>query len=259
MYSLNAILVISYRDLTKLLRDRTRIVASFIFPAIFIAVLGTSLQSNLSSAVGFNFLTFVFTGVLAQTLFQSTAAGIISLIEDRQNDFSQEIFVSPVSRYTIIIGKIVGESMVALTQVIGILILGLLLGVSLSLFQLISLVPIMMIACLFGGSFGIIIMANLGSQRSANQVFPFIIFPQIFLSGVFNPIRNLPPVIYILSRISPMTYVVDLTRGIYYLGRPEYSRVVLYQPIVDLTIITVFFLLFLFIGTYLFVRSERNR
>src|SRR5690242_10431880 len=111
MKNLNAILTIAYRDVIKLLRDRTRLIAGLVFPVIFIGALGGSLQANLGARAGFNFLAFVFTGVLGQTLFQSTASGIISLIEDRENDFSQEIFVSPVSRYTIILGKIVGESL----------------------------------------------------------------------------------------------------------------------------------------------------
>ena len=46
--------------------------------------------------------------------------------------------------------------------------------------------------------------------------------PQIFLSGVFTPIGNLPMVLDILSRMSPMRYAVDLARGIYYAGKPEH-------------------------------------
>src|SRR5579859_8226048 len=82
--NLNAVAMISARDLIKLLRDRTRIGASFIFPFVFIGILGGSLDANLSKDVGYNFLVFVFTGVIGQTLFQSTASGIISLVEDRQ-------------------------------------------------------------------------------------------------------------------------------------------------------------------------------
>jgi len=52
--------------------------------------------------------------------------GDVSLIDDRENDFSQEIFISPISRYSIILGKIVGETLVALVQGIGILVFGLL-------------------------------------------------------------------------------------------------------------------------------------
>src|SRR3990167_5967693 len=104
MQEFNAILTIALRDFTKFLRDRTRIVFSFVFPLIFIGVLGSSLQANIGESLGYNFLFFTVIGVLGQTLFQSTASGIISLVEDRENDFSQEMFVSPISRYSIIIG-----------------------------------------------------------------------------------------------------------------------------------------------------------
>lgn len=259
MKEVNAVLTLAYRDVMKFLRDRTRIIATFIFPIIFIGVLGGSLQANLGKELGYNFLLFTFIGVIGQTLFQSTASGVISLIEDRENDFSQEIFVSPISRYTIIIGKILGESLVALLQIIGIIAFGFIIQLPLSFTSLFSLIPSMLIVCLLGGAFGILVLANLSSQRSANQLFPFLIFPQFFLSGVFNPIKHLPIYLLILSRIAPMTYAVDFIRSLYYLGKPEYAKVVLYNPFIDLIVIVSMFLFFLVIGTFLFVRNERNR
>jgi len=259
MKEINAILTIAHRDLVKLFRDRTRLIFSLIFPFIFIGVLGSSLQSNLSGELGYNFLTFVFVGVLAQTLFQSTASGIISLVEDRENDFSQEIFISPVSRYSIIFGKILGETLVAFAGVVGILVLGVVLQVPLDWARLLTLLPFGLIVALFGGAFGILVMANLGGQRTANQVFPFIIFPQFFLAGVFNPIQNLPPVLLFLSRISPMTYAVDLFRSVYYTGTAAFDKTVIFGTLVNMAAIFVMFLLFFSIGTILFVRSERNR
>jgi ABC-2 type transport system permease protein len=256
---LNAIIAIAYRDLLKFLRDRARIVSTLIFPFIFIGVLGGSFQTGFGQAVGYDFLTFIFTGVLAQTLFQSAAAGLISLIEDRENDFSQEIFVSPVSRYGIVIGKISGESLVALAQGVVVIIFGLAIGVPLSWPQMVALIPVAVVACLLGGAFGVVIMANLPSQRVANQVFPFILFPQYFLAGVFTPVKVLPPYLDVLSKISPMRYPVDLTRGIYYFGRPEYEAVVIYSPGLNLMISAGLFALFLLIGTWIFVRNERNR
>lgn len=259
MRELNAILTIAYRDFTKFLRDKPRIVISFIFPFIFIGVLGASLDANLSREVGYSFLVFTFSGVLAQTLFQSTASGIISLIEDRENDFSQEIFVSPISRYSIVLGKILGESLVAFAQVVGVFVFGFVIGIPLSLTQILTFLPIGLIVCLFGGAFGIMILGNLSNQRSANQLFPFIIFPQFFLSGVFSPISNLPWYLFLLSRISPMTYAVDMVRGFYYLGTPEYSKVVLMSPFWNLAVIGILFLIFLIVGTFMFVRNERNK
>lgn len=259
MQTVYAVLTIAFRDLVKLLRDRVRLMASLIFPFIFIGILGTSLDANLSGNVGYNFLVFVFTGVIGQTLFQTTASGIISLIEDRENDFSQEMFVAPISRYAILLGKIIGESLVALVQLFGVLCLGVILRIPFSLYQLLSIIPAVLVCCLFGGAFGILVMANLPDQRKANQVFPFILFPQFFLAGVFTPIKNLPVPLFWLSRISPMTYAVDFVRSIYYWGTPEYSKIVLFSPLFDFAVIAILFVLMLTIGTFIFVRNEKNK
>lgn len=263
MNNLNAILTIALRDFTKLLRDKPRLAVSFIFPIIFIGALGTSLQSNIGQFIQFNYLTFTFTGVFAQTLFQSTASGIISLIQDRENDFSQEMFVSPISRYSIIFGKILGESLVSLVQACGVVIFGLFMSlffaIDITFAQLLIAIPAIILACLLGGSFGVFVMAAFNNQRSANQLFPFVIFPQFFLAGVFNPIKELPLPLLIASRLAPMTYAVDFFRGLYYWGHPDYDRVVLYHPLIDLTIIAVMFTVMLSAGTFLFVRNERNR
>jgi ABC-2 type transport system permease protein len=256
---INAIITIAFRDITKLFRDRIRLVSGLVFPVIFIGVLGGSLQSSLGEAVGFSFIVFVFTGVLAQTMFQSSASGVLFLLEDRENDFSQEMFVAPVSPRSIILGKIIGESFVALTQGVGIVAFGLLVGVPLTLLQLLLLVPVAFIACLLGGAFGILLLANLSSQRTVRQIFPFLIFPQLFLSGVFTPLKDLPPILDVLSKIAPMTYVVDFTRGIYYAGQPEFDLVVAANPLYNIIIIGMLFLVFLVVGTALFVRRERNR
>lgn len=259
MKTINAILAIALRDVTKLFRDRGRILASLIFPFIFVGVLGGGLNANLSTDVGYNFLVFIFTGVLAQNLFQSTAAGIISLIEDRQTDFAQAMFVAPVSRYAIIFGKMLGESLVAIVQLLGVIVMGIILRVPIDFGQLVRLTPMILVVCLFGGAFGTLVMSSLTNQRTANQIFPFLLFPQFFLSGVFSPIKNLPPILLVLSRIAPMTYAVDLIRGIYYWGKPEFSKVVLFSPATNLAIITVLSVIMMVMGTILFVRNERNR
>src|SRR5207248_592902 len=100
---------------------------------------------------------------------------------------------------------------------------------------------------------------NIGSQRAAQQIFPFVMLPQYFLAGVFNPIQRLPWYLDALSRISPLRYAVDLTRGVYYLDRPEYGRVVLASPLFNTAVMVAAFAVAMVLGTYLFVRNERNR
>jgi ABC-2 type transport system permease protein len=258
MHRTSAILAIAQRDFMELLRDPARLVSSLIFPLIFITVLGGSLQASFGDA-DFNLLTFTFTGVLAQTLFQSSASGVISVIADREKDFSQEIFITPIPRYAIIFGKALGETLVALPQGLALVLLGFALGVGMSVPRAIALFPVALVACMLGAAFGVIVLSNLRSQRSANQVFPFLLLPQFFLAGVFNPINDLPPALNFFSSLAPMRYAVDLMRATYYAGRPEYDRVVLLSPVTNLMVIAGMFAVFLALGTALFVRRERNR
>src|SRR5687768_10697202 len=87
MRELSAIAAIAHRDFVKLLRDRPRIIADFTFPLLLIGLLGPALQAGFGSPEGLNLQTFVFTGVLGQTVWQSAALGVISLIADRDEDF----------------------------------------------------------------------------------------------------------------------------------------------------------------------------
>ncbi|MBA2371238.1 MAG: ABC transporter permease, partial [Candidatus Limnocylindria bacterium] len=256
---LSPMLALAHRDFVKLLRDRARLISTLIFPFIFIGALGGALQSNFGDIAGYDFLVFTFTGVLAQTMFQTTALGLISLIEDRENDFSQEIFISPISRYTIIFGKIIGETLVAIPQGVAVLLFGLVIQVPISLQQAVALLVGALTVAIFGGAFGVMVLANLRSQRAANQIFPFVMLPQFFLAGVFSPIQVLPWYLDILSKLSPMRYAVDFARGLYYAGTPEYDKVVLLDPVTNFLILGAAFLVFMVAGTILFVRAERNR
>ena len=75
---------------------------------------------------------------------------------------------------------------------------GLIVGVPLTIAQFIMLLPVVIIGGLLGGAFGVLVLANFPSERSANQLFPFLIFPQYFLAGVFSPVKKLPFVLDIL-------------------------------------------------------------
>jgi ABC-2 type transport system permease protein len=255
MTELSGVLTLAHRDLIKLLRDRTRIVADFSFPLIFIGILGTMLQAGFGQASSINLLQYVFTGVLAQTIWQSGALGVISLIADREQDFSQEIFVSPISRYSIIFGKILGESLVAMPQGLAIIIFGLVLGIPISLGMVAGLILVLLLVAIYGGAFGVLVLSRLENQRQANQIFTFVMLPQFFLAGVFNPIQNLPLPLEILSRLAPMRYAVDITRNVFFSGQ----GVAVEDLATNIAIIGAEFVAFMVIGTAGFVRAERNR
>lgn len=255
----SAIAVIAHRDFIKLLRDRTRLISELAFPLVFVLILGPTLQSGFGSPGGVDLIGFVFSGVLAQTIWQSATLGLVSLIADREEDFSQEIFVSPVSRYSIVAGKILGESLVAMPTGVGILAIGLIVGVPLSPLVILALVPVSLIIAMYGGAFGLLLLSRLSSQRAAQQIFPFVLLPQFFLAGVLNPIHNLPAPLAVLSALSPMRYAVELMRNVIYGLQPSVPAPGMTPLPINLAVIGGSFVVFLVVGTVLFVRAERNR
>jgi ABC-2 type transport system permease protein len=259
MHELNVVIALAGRDLLKFFRDPGRMIAAAIFPFVTIFLLGGTLQLNLGKAAGFNFIGFTFTGFLGMTLFQSTAQGLTSLMDDRQNDFAQEMFVSPVSRYSIVFGKILGETLVAVMQVVPMVLFAAILRVPLTPTALGLLVPVALLSCFMGGSFGLLLLNAMSDSRASNQIFNFVFLPQYFLAGLISPINNLPWYLEILSLASPMRYVIDLARGVVFAGSRDYGRVVLLNPVTNVAVLALMLGVFLILGTTLFVRRETNR
>jgi len=258
-FFVNTVLILAYRDFRKFIRNKFRILSSLLFPLVFIGVFGNGINSNLGERLNIDLLSFTFLGVIAQTLFQSTALGILYLAQDRESDFAQEIFVSPASRYGIIFGKLLGETSISIVQSLGIFLIGILMQVNLNWTRIILMLPLLPLICFFGASFGLIILSLIPDYRSVNQLFPILIFPQFFLSGVFFPITNQPLVLNILSHIAPLTYAVDLLRSFYYANDNLNSILVLNNFYINLIVILVAFLVMFVVGTRLFVRNEKNK
>ena len=256
---LSAVGIIAQRDVIKLIRDRPRLAVNLAFPVLLIAGLGGLLQATVGRVTGLSTITLSFTGVLAASLFQSAAAGMISIVEDRENDFSRELFIAPVSRLALLAGKISGESAVALFQ--GVLITGfaLLFGVRMAGWQLLSLAGTGLASCALGAAFGLATIAALPSQRSAMQIFQFLIIPQYVLGGVLVPLTSAPRLLADVAWLMPMRYCVELTRAVFYAGSSGYRQVVTVGPAIDLVVIGALTALLLTAGAWLFSYRERVR
>ena len=259
VHQLWALLAIAQRDVIKLLRDHTRLAVNLAFPIMLIAGLGSVLQPTVGRITGLDAVTLAFTGVLPATLFQSAAAGMVSIVEDRENDFSREMFVTPVSRLTLVSGKITGESLVALCQGACVVVFALLFGLRIGGAQLAGMLAPSLACCLLGGAFGLATVAAVPNQRAAMQVFQFLIIPQYVLGGVLVPVHGLPLYLDVLAWAMPMRYGVELTRAAFYAGSPAYHQVVTGSVAVDVIVMVALFAVLIAAGTWVFDRRERTR
>ncbi|MEV6851856.1 ABC transporter permease [Actinoplanes sp. NPDC051411] len=254
-----ALLGIAQRDLVKLLRDRPRLAVNLAFPILLIVGLGNVLQSSVGVVTGLDAVALAFTGVLAATLFQSTAAGMISIAQDRENDFTAELFVAPVSRFTLLFGKIIGESAVAVFQGLCVLLVAALIGVRTSPDRIGVMALTGLLCCLLGGAFGLVVLAVTPNQRSAMDIFQFFIIPQYVLAGVLAPLHDLPGYLDVIAWAMPLRYAVGLMRSVYFAGSPGYDQVVVAGPAVDSVVLIVLTAVLLGVGVVVFDHRERHR
>lgn len=256
---LNAIVTIMARDITLLIKSPATLIISLAFPIIMMGMIGGNMMQNMAGGLNFEFGEFMMIGMIVNMLFMMTSMNMTSLVDDHEVDFTQEMLVAPISRYSIIIGKIFGSMFGSILSIIGTLIVGLFMGISLTLGQLLLVLALSPLMCLAGGAISVILIGLIKSKKTANQAVMLITMPQIFLSGAIIPIGNSTGILWLLSRIMPMTYCLDLVRSFIYRGSAEYGDIVLFNPFVNFIAIIVITVVCLVIGTYFFARSEKNR
>lgn len=256
---INALTAIAAREIMRLFKSPGAIIADMIFPMFFLGIMGGSLSQNMGDNMGYNFLQFVMIGMIVFNMFMGTTSGMTSLIAERDMNLTQELYVSPISRYTIILGKMIGTSFASLGSLLGVLIIALVMHIPFSGAQIFRLTLVIPVFCLVGASFGVFFIGFIQDSKVASMGALLICMPQMFLAGTIIPITNSTGIIAFLAKIMPLTYLTDLARGAFYWGGPVYNKIVLHNPLFNITVLSVFFLVFFTVGTMMFTKSEQNR
>ena len=255
----NAIFAVAWREVLRAVKSPLSIAFTVIFPILFIGVLGGSIAQNLGGALQYAYLPFMLIGMIANSMYQGTITGVTNLVEERENDFTAELFVAPISRYAVLLGKLIGSAIAAMVSLVGILAMIVVMQIPMNpgdLLRVLALTPVLAFA---GGALGIFCIGFIHDPKVMAVTVPLLIFPQMFLSGALIPVSSSTGILGLLAKVIPMTYSIDLARNIFYWGKPEYSAVVLHDPLLDLVVTLGFCLVFIVVGTYLFVRADRNR
>ncbi len=244
------------REVKRYLRDRTRIASSFFQPVLWLVVFGIGVGSSLGEGAvllpGLTYQQLIFPGIVGQTLLFTSMFMGISVIWDKEFGFMKEILVAPVSRMTIFLGKMVGDSTDALIQGVIVLVLGFALGLPLDVVTFLMCLPVMLLITFGLVSIGLTIASFMGSLESFGAIQSFINLPLFFLSGALFQIQSLPDWMQAIARLNPLTYGVDALRTIILGGT--------WQPLqplyVNLAVVGIFDVIMIIIGTWAFTRMR---
>ena len=211
-----SIWVIAYRELVRFVQDRPRMISSFSMPIIFLLIFGAGFGRLIGQMMpGVDYIQFMYPGILAMTVLMTSVMSGVSIVWDREFGFLKEVMVSPLTRSGVLVGKAVGAATIAIIQGAIMLVLAPIVNVPIKLGTVLALLPLLLILSLALSGLGLLIGARMRSQQGFQIVMQLVIFPMMFLSGIFFPVSGVAAWLGVLSKLNPVTYGIDAIRQVF--------------------------------------------
>jgi len=204
-------LTIFRRELLRYRRDRAYWVGQIAFPLVFVVFIGFGLNGVVELPTGTDYVGHLASGVLALLVGSGGVGGGMTLIQDRESGFLRALLVAPVSRSSLVAGKILARVLASVVLV------GLLVGLLAPLTPVgvrhpaAALLAVVSLTVAFV-ALGIVLGTVLRSAETYRLVAALVTVPLYLLSGIFYPVETLPAATRWLCYANPLTYGVDLFR-----------------------------------------------
>ena len=164
---------------------------------------------NLESS--YNMIPGLIAMILMQTTTTLTSAAIV---KEREIGTIEQLIVTPIRNYELIIAKIVPYILVSLVNVVVILVVGTVwfhVPIRGSFYLLFALTGLYLVPNL---AIGLLVSTVAKTQRQAQMLIMPIMLPSMMLSGFFYPLAALPAVLQFVSSLLPMTYFLVIVRSL---------------------------------------------
>jgi ABC-2 type transport system permease protein len=158
-----------------------------------------------------SYITFFTAAVIIQTITSSALSAGIGMVTDFDSGFMDKMRVAPIRKSSILFGKLFSAALTTVLQVIIILAIGFLLGVTITS-GVLGIVMILLLAALFGiawSGISIFIALTTKNQEITLSVGLLTTFPLLFLSASVMPLGLLPDWVQQVAKVNPFTYIAE--------------------------------------------------
>jgi len=216
--NLATVRVLAGRDVVRFFRQRSRVIGALAQPILFWFVFGSGFASSfrVEGAHQVTYAQFFFPGVVTMILLFSTIFATITVIEDRREGFLQCVLGGPGSRLSVVAGKALGSSAIALLQAILFLLLAPLAKVDLAAVNWPLLAGVMVLTSLALTGVGFTMAWWINSSTGYHAVMSVILIPAWVLSGAMFPVKGAAWPVAAIMRVNPMRFAVEGVRRALY-------------------------------------------
>jgi len=166
-----------------------------------------------------NYFQFVAPGIIAMVVMMALMTGLPHAISYEKDIGTLDgMLAAPIHRLSIILGKVMAQTIRGMLQGFIILLLAMLLfGVVIQGNILLVIALIILTVFSFVG-LGILITSFTDKEETATMVMMTLMFPMMFLSGVFFPLQQMPSYMQTFAHFLPLTYATTALRKVMVLG-----------------------------------------
>ncbi|NCN27968.1 ABC transporter permease [bacterium] len=219
--SIAALQVLTYRDLLRFVRQRSRLIGALITPLLFWLLIGGGLGSAFrdpTGQVGGGYLHYFFPGMLALSVLFTAIFSTITVIEDRNEGFLQGVLVSPVSRITFLWSKVLAGAILGAMQAVLLLLAAPFIGITLSFLSVVQIVLVLLITAMGLTALGFFLAWKINSVSGYHSMMNLLLMPLWLLSGAVFPIEGRGSVFSVLAAINPLSYAMKSLRALIFEG-----------------------------------------
>lgn len=188
------------RELVRFYRDRARLIGALAPPILFWFLIGSGLGPGVTR--------YFFSGTLVLIVLFTSVFSTISIIEDRREGFLQSVLVAPISRLSLVAGKVLGASTVGFFQGLTFLLFAGTAGLSATAGGYALAALALLLASIGLTGLGFCIAWKLDSTQGFHAVMNLFLIPLWMLSGAMFPAATAPGWLRAVMTANPVTYSV---------------------------------------------------
>ena len=219
------------REVRRSFRDWGQLIGGISRPILWVVILGIGLNpyfrgevfGKVTFVVPFTYLEFIFPAVIALNILFTSVQSAVSVIWDREFGFLREVLVSPLSRGTILLGKVLGGATVAVLHGCLVLLLAKFADVNLTWMKVLEALGLMSMMAFALTSLGVVIANHVRSFQGFGIFSNAVILPLYFTSSSIFPLDPAlskaqtrvvyPEWLVTIVEWNPLTYAIDALRG----------------------------------------------
>jgi ABC-2 type transport system permease protein len=210
------------REVSKFLRQPGRLISSVVRPALWLVVFASGFQNVFGVSIIPPYETYVeykvylTPGLVGMVLLFNGMLSSLAMVYDREMGMMRLLLTAPLSRGVLLFGKLLAGAFLSLLQAVVFLLVAMLIGVDITVANLLLSLPVIVLAALMLAALGLLLSVHVKQLENFAGTMNFVIFPMFFISSALYPLWKLQESgatwIWQVARFNPFTYAVEAIR-----------------------------------------------